>query len=63
MNPARQDDLIRIIPPELLEGWQDIVNGLAELMGVPAVTIWRIRGAESEVFSSQYRGSQYIPRG
>ena len=50
------------VPPEMVARWQDIANLMAELIGVPAGLIMRVRGPEIEVFiASQSEGNPYTP--
>ncbi|MDQ7784205.1 MAG: GAF domain-containing protein [Desulfomonilaceae bacterium] len=50
------------IPDSVLDKWQDIVNLMAEMAGVPAGLIMRIAGPDIEVFvSSRSEGNPYHP--
>src|SRR5258708_39218960 len=51
-----------IIPSQMLERWQSIVDILADLMQVPAALITRLRGDRIEVLiSSHTSGNPYTP--
>ena len=50
------------IPKAVLETWQEIVDILAAVVGVPAGLIMRLRGPDIEVFvSSKSHGNPYHP--
>jgi GAF domain-containing protein len=50
------------IPATTLTGWQNIVDTMAELIGVPSALIMRLVDADIEVFvSSQSDGNPYHP--
>ncbi len=50
------------VPTDLLENWQEIVNILAEMIGVPAALIMRFTDPHIEVFvSSNSEGNPYHP--
>jgi GAF domain-containing protein len=49
-------------PPEILKNWQEIVNLLASIIGVPAALVMRLRQPDIEVLvSSQSEGNPYRP--
>ncbi len=49
-----------IIPDEIAEGWQETVNLLAEILGVPAALIMKVEAPYIEVFSaSDSSGNPY----
>lgn len=48
------------IPEETLEGWQSLVDTMAELAGIPAGLIMRLTADEIEVFvASRNDGNPY----
>lgn len=50
------------VPPDILENWQEIVNILAEMIGIPAALIMRFTDPDIEVFvSSNSEGNPYHP--
>ena len=50
------------IPKATLETWQEIVDILAEIIGIPAGLIMRLSGPDIEVFvSSKSEGNPYYP--
>lgn len=50
------------IPESIFKKWQNIVDIMAEIIGVPAALIMRLEGSELEVFvSSQSVGNPYHP--
>jgi len=50
------------IPEVTLKAWQEIVDIMAELIGIPAGLIMRLKGADIEVFvSSHSEGNPYRP--
>ena len=50
------------VPKDIQEDWQDTVDILAQLCGVPAALIMRLRGPDIEVFvSSRSEGNPYHP--
>lgn len=56
------DDAIIDLPANIMADWQEIVNILAEIIGVPAALIMRIVEPDIEVFvSSQSAGNPYRP--
>lgn len=55
-NPFGRENLVG----DILDGWQNMLNLAAELLGVPAGLITRINGREIEVFlSSKTEGNPY----
>ena len=52
------------IPDHIVKKWQNIVNTMATLIGVPAGLIMRVVGPDIEVFvSSQTKNNPYHLRG
>lgn len=50
------------VPKALMQEWQAVVDLMAQVVGVPAGLIMRLRGAEIEVFlSSHTQGNPYHP--
>ncbi|MEN6441636.1 MAG: GAF domain-containing protein [Syntrophobacter sp.] len=50
------------IPADMLANWQEIVNTLAEVVGIPAALIMRFKDPHIEVFiSSNSEGNPYHP--
>jgi transcriptional regulator with GAF, ATPase, and Fis domain len=50
------------VPTDVLESWQEIVNILAEMIGIPAALIMRFADPDIEVFvSSNSKGNPYHP--
>ena len=50
------------VEEQVVSKWQNVVNTMAELIGVPAGLIMRINGADIEVFvSSETEGNPYQP--
>ena len=50
------------VPTDVLENWQEIVNILAEMIGIPAALIMRFADPDIEVFvSSNSKGNPYHP--
>ncbi len=58
-NPFNKENLVG----EILEGWQNMLNLAAELLGVPAGLITRIDGSEIEVFLSSKSKDNPYPEG
>jgi GAF domain-containing protein len=51
-----------VVPGDILENWQEILNLLCQIAGIPAALIMRVRGDRIEVFaSSQSEGNPYRP--
>lgn len=51
-----------IVPEDILENWQEILNILCQIADIPAALIMRLRGDKIEVFaSSQSEGNPYHP--
>ncbi|MCX6138896.1 MAG: GAF domain-containing protein [Ignavibacteriales bacterium] len=57
------NDKIEIVLPEnIMENWQELLNILAHVANIPAALIMRLRDADIEVFvSSQSEGTPYHP--
>jgi len=51
-----------VVPDDILENWQEILNILCQIASIPAALIMRLRGDKIEVFaSSQSEGNPYQP--
>jgi transcriptional regulator with GAF, ATPase, and Fis domain len=51
-----------VVPANILESWQEILNILCQIAGIPVALIMRLRGDRIEVFaSSQSEGNPYHP--
>jgi hypothetical protein len=51
-----------VIPEDIVKGWQEIINILAQIAGVPVALIMRLQGPDIEVFvSSESEGNPYHP--
>ena len=53
----------RIIPPQIVEIWQKIVDVIADLLSVPSVMINRLEPPELEIFRSNISPSNPFPSG
>lgn len=51
-----------VVPEDILENWQEIINSLAGIANIPASLIMKVRDADIEVLvTSQSKGNPYHP--
>jgi hypothetical protein len=56
------DDVVIEVPGDILENWQELVNILAQFVGIPSALIMRFSDPHIEVFvSSNSEGNPYRP--
>lgn len=56
------NDVLVNVPAAILKNWQEIIDVLAQAIGVPAALVMRVNGPNIEVFvSSNTKGNPYHP--